>query len=227
MPRQALEKKLITFYNPESPISETYRTLRTNIQYSSVDEQLRTLMITSSNPGDGKTTTVANLAVTYAQEGKRVLVADTDLRKPTLHHWFSVSNMVGLTTVLTNQTEWQDAVQATNVDGLSILPSGPTPPNPSEMLNSKKMQHLLDELKEQFDLILFDASPALLISDSLIIAAKCDGVLLVVNGGVTKRQHAEKLYASLEHVNAKVLGVVLNNKTKRERKKAYAAYFGK
>lgn len=226
MPRQFDEKKLITYYNPESPISETYRTLRTNIQYSSVDEPLRTLIVTSSSPGDGKTTTVANLAVTYAQEGKRVLIVDTDLRKPSLHHWFTVSNMVGLTSALTNQIHWSEAVKNTNVEGLSLLSAGPTPPNPSEMLNSKKMQQLIEEFKEYYDLILFDASPALIISDSLIMAAKCDGVLLVINGGVTKRHHAEKLYVSLERVNAKVLGVVLNNKRKRERKKAYAGYFG-
>lgn len=227
MPRPAQEKKLIAYYNPESPISETYRTLRTNIQYSSVDEPIRTLIVTSANPGDGKTTTAANLAVTYAQEGKRVLVVDADLRKPALHHWFNVSNLSGLTSVLMNESPWQNAVKPTDVEGLSVLASGPTPPNPTEMLNSNKMNQLIEEFKAQYDLVIFDGPPALLMSDSLIIAAKCDGVLIVVSGGVTKRQHAEKLYVSLEHVNAKVLGVVLNNKQKRERKKAYAVYYGK
>ncbi|QAY68143.1 CpsD/CapB family tyrosine-protein kinase [Paenibacillus protaetiae] len=227
MPRQMSDRKLITYYNPESPIAETYRTLRTNIQFSSIDNPLRTLIVTSPNSGDGKTTTVANLAVTYAQEGKRVLIVDTDLRKPSLHQLLSLSNLTGLTNVLMNETEWQQAVQETSVSGLFLLSCGPTPPNPSEILNSRKMQQLIDELKEQYDIILFDTPPALIISDSLIIASKCDGVILVVSGGVTKRQHAEKVCASLAHVNARMLGVVLNNKNKRERKKEYAVYFRK
>lgn len=219
-------RKLITYLNPDSPIAEAYRSLRTNIQFSCIDEPLKTIMVTSSQSGDGKTTTIANLAVAYAQEGKKVLIIDADLRRPALHTIFALSNQHGLTNVLANQCEWQEVVHSTSTEHLFFLGSGPTPPNPSEMLGSKKMNFLMDQLKEHYDIILFDAPPSLIVTDGLILASKCDGVIVVISVGMTKRQQAKKLYASLEHVKARVLGVVLNNKKKKNRDQMYYKYYG-
>ncbi|MFC4776144.1 CpsD/CapB family tyrosine-protein kinase [Paenibacillus sp. GCM10023252] len=227
MSRQINDKKLITYLNPDSPISEAYRSLRTNIQFSSVDEPVQTIIVTSADSGDGKTTTIANLAVAYAQEGKRVLVVDADLRKPSLHALFSQSNQIGLTNILTNQVAWQEAVRETKIDNLEFIGSGPTPPNPSEILGSKRMKALIEELKGQFDIILFDAPPALIVTDGLVVASMCDGVVFVINVGTTKRGQAEKVYASLEHVKARVLGAVLNNKKRKDKDAFYYRYYGK
>ncbi|MCK9862243.1 CpsD/CapB family tyrosine-protein kinase [Paenibacillus sp. ATY16] len=218
--------KLITTSNPDSPIAEAYRSLRTNIQFSSIDVPVKTLMVTSCQSGDGKTTTIANLAVAFSQEGKRVLLVDADLRRPTLHTVFMLSNQTGLTNVLANQMDWEDAVHSTSVDNLFFIGSGPTPPNPSEMLGSKKMNQLIEELSAHYDMILFDAPPSLVVTDGLVLASKCDGVVAVISVGMTKRQQAKKLYASLEHVKAKLLGVVLNNKKKKSKEQLYYTYYG-
>lgn len=218
--------ELITTSNPDSPIAEAYRSLRTNILFSSIDEPVKTLIVTSCQSGDGKTTTIANLAVAFSQEGKRVLLIDADLRRPTLHTFFMQSNQSGLTNILSNQMEWQDAVYSTSIENLFFIGSGPTPPNPSEMLGSKKMNRLMEELSAHYDMILFDAPPSLAVTDGLVLASKCDGVIAVISVGVTKRQQAKKMYAGLEHVKARLLGVVLNHKKKKSKEQLYYTYYG-
>jgi capsular exopolysaccharide family len=218
--------ELITTSNPDSPIAEAYRSLRTNILFSSIDEPVKTLMVTSCQSGDGKTTTIANLAVAFSQEGKRVLLIDADLRRPTLHTFFMQSNQSGLTNILSNQMEWQDAVYSTSIENLFFIGSGPTPPNPSEMLGSKKMNRLMEELSAHYDMILFDAPPSLVVTDGLVLASKCDGVIAVISVGVTKRQQVKKMYAGLEHVKARLLGVVLNHKKKKSKEQLYYTYYG-
>jgi len=203
---------LVTSISPKSPISEAYRTLRTNVLFSSVDDKIRTIMVASAQAGEGKTTTVSNLAIAYAQEGKKVLLIDTDLRKPLLHKVFGVSNHVGLTSVLTNQYELQDVVRETLIEHLDVITSGPIPPNPSEMLSSRKMKTVLDEVKDMYDVILFDTPPVLVVTDALIMSSLCDGVILVVS--TAKKDLVKKAKANLEHVNTRFLGVVLNNVTK-------------
>lgn len=202
---------LVTMANPRSTSSEAYRKLRTNIQFSSIDSQIQTIMIASASSGEGKTTTVGNLAVTYAQEGKKVLVMDTDLRKPAVHLMFNVPNHVGLTSVLSSQYKVTEVLRETGVEGLHVLSSGPIPPNPSEMIGSRKMTALLEGLKEEYDVILFDTPPVLTVTDALIISSLCDGVILVVNAGKVKKDLVKKAKAHLEHVNARILGAVLNN----------------
>lgn len=197
--------------NPKSSSSEAYRKLRTNIQFSSIDSQIQTIMIASALSGEGKTTTIGNLAVTYAQEGKKVLLMDTDLRKPAVHRMFNVPNHVGLTSVLSSQYKVTEVLRETDVEGLHVLSSGPIPPNPSEMLGSRKMTALLESLKEEYDVILFDTPPVLAVTDALIISSLCDGVLLVVSSGKVKKDLVKKAKAHLEHVNARILGAVLNN----------------
>ncbi len=202
---------LVTMANPRSTSSEAYRKLRTNIQFSSIDSQIQTIMIASASSGEGKTTTIGNLAVTYAQEGKKVLVMDTDLRKPAVHLMFNVPNHVGLTSVLSSQYKVTEVLRETGVEGLHVLSSGPIPPNPSEMIGSRKMTALLEGLKEEYDVILFDTPPVLTVTDALIISSLCDGVILVVNAGKVKKDLVKKAKAHLEHVNARILGAVLNN----------------
>jgi capsular exopolysaccharide synthesis family protein len=216
---------IITHENPKSPISEAYRTLRTNIDFSAVDEQLRTLMVTSSGPGEGKSTTVANLATVYAQSHRKVIILDADLRKPTMHHTMQVSNRKGLTTFLSGQDTLEDVITKTSIPGVDIIASGPIPPNPSEILASKKLLGLIDTLKEQYDMIIFDTPPALAVTDAQIMATKVDGVILVVDQGRVKKEAAAKMKASLDHVNAHILGVVLNNVDRKTGDNYYYYYY--
>lgn len=212
--------------NPKSPISEAYRTLRTNIQFSAIDEELKVIMLTSAGPGEGKTTTAVNLAVAYAQTEKRVLLIDADLRKPTLHHTFHISNRQGLTNVLAGQVLLPGVIVNTELDTLDLLPSGPIPPNPSEILASKRMTSLLEELSSQYDVVIVDTPPALAVTDAQIIATRCDGVLLVIDQGRVKREVAMKAKANLEHVKARILGVVLNNVNRDSGESYYYYYYG-
>jgi len=219
------QRPLIAYTNPKSPISEAYRTLRTNIQFSAIDEELRTIMVTSAGPSEGKTTTIVNLAITYAQAEKKVVLVDADLRKPTLHHTFGVSNRLGLTSVLAGQSQLADVVKSSDVPRLDLLTSGPIPPNPSEILASKRMNALLEQLSQEYDTVLIDSPPALAVTDAQIISTRCDGVLLVVDSGKVKREAAMKAKANLEHVQARILGVVLNNIDRRHGEAYYYYYY--
>lgn len=226
MPRLINESdNLITLSSPKSPISEAYRTLRTNILFSSIDEQIRTIMVASAQSGEGKTTTISNLAIAYAQEGKKVLLIDGDLRKPSLHKIFTVSNHTGLTSVLSNQSELQDVITETPIEHLHVITSGPVPPNPSEMLSSRKMKTVLEEMKEIYDVILFDTPPVLAVTDALIVSSLCDGVILVVNSSKVKKDLVKKAKANLEIANTRIFGVVLNN-VKLGKENPYYYYYG-
>lgn len=217
------KRKLLAKYDPKSPISEQYRTIRTNILYSSIDDEIRSLMVTSSGPGEGKSTTTANLAVVFAQQGKTVLLIDADLRKPTVHYTFKLTNSTGLTTVLTNQSSLMDTVNKTDESNLYILPSGPIPPNPSELLGSKAMQHFMKDALEEFDLIMFDTPPVLAVTDAQILGNLCQGTVLVVSSGKTEKDSLLKTKELLTATNGRLLGVVLNNK-KVDKKGSYYYY---
>jgi protein-tyrosine kinase len=206
------KRKLVTINNSKSPIAEQYRTIRTNIEFSSVDGEMKTILITSSGPGEGKSTTASNLAVVFAQQGKRVLLIDADLRKPTAHYTFNLTNTFGLTSVLTKQMDLAEAATATNEENLFILPSGPIPPNPAEVLGSKAMEELLSKSAENFDFVLFDAPPMLAVADPQILANKVDGTILVVSSGTTEIEQAVKAKELLHNSKSKLLGAVLNNK---------------
>ena len=210
-------------YDPKSPISEQYRTIRTNIIYSGIDEEIRSIMVTSSGPGEGKSTTTANLAVVFAQQGKTVLLVDADLRKPTVHYTFKLTNHNGLTTVLTNQIGLMEAVNKTDESNLYVLPSGPVPPNPSELLGSKAMKHFMEKALEEFDLIIFDTPPVLAVTDAQILGNLCQGSVLVVSSGKTEKDSLIKTKELLTSTNGRLLGVVLNNK-KIDKKGSYYYY---
>lgn len=202
---------LVTVVQPRSPVSEAYRQLRTNIQFYSLDRPIQTLLLTSASPEDGKSTTLANLAVTFAETGRSVIAVDCDLRRPSLHRLFGLANDGGLTTLIREEKTLDELILPTDVPHLRVLPSGPLPPNPSELLGSQRMERVVDSLRGSADIVLFDSPPTISVTDAAILGAKMDGVLLVVSVGKTKRDHVTRAKRLLERVNAKVLGVVLNN----------------
>jgi non-specific protein-tyrosine kinase len=206
---------------PTSPVSEAYRTLRTNIRFASVDEPLTTLLVTSAEPEAGKTSVAANLGIVCAQAGHRVVVIDADLRRPRLHHLFGLRNHDGLTDLLVKDTSSiEKALVDTEVDNLRLITSGPIPPNPSELLASRSMQAILAEAEKYADLVIVDAPPALAVTDAAVLASKVDGVLLIIEAGRTSHEAARYAWETLQHVGATVLGAVLT-KTKPDRNSYY------
>lgn len=201
---------LVTLSQPQSPAAEAFRQLRTSVQFYSVDKPLQTVMVTSTTPDEGKSSVVANLAVTLAQAGRKVVLVDCDLRRPTLHTLFEVDNAAGLTTTLLDPAG-TPALVATGVENLQLLPSGPVPPNPSELLASPKMTALLERLRADAEYVLFDAPPVVAVTDAAVLAPAVDGVLLVLKSGKSKRDMAQRAKEQLEKVNAHILGVVLTN----------------
>ncbi|MGR6019784.1 CpsD/CapB family tyrosine-protein kinase [Bacillus paranthracis] len=216
-------RQLIAHQQPKSPISEQYRNIRTNIEFAAVDTNLHSLMVTSANPSEGKTTTTANMAVVFAQQGKKVLLIDADMRKPAMHQMFQVDNIFGLTNVLTHSERLEKCVQTTSVDNLHFLACGPIPPNPAELLGSKSMQELLAQAYSMYDLIIFDLPPILAVTDAQIMANVCDASILVVRSELTEKETAVKAKALLESAKGKLLGVVLND---REREQSLYYYYG-
>ena len=202
--------KLITVADPRSAEAEAYRRLRTNLEFTSLDHPLRTLLITSAGPGEGKSTALANLAVSIAQAGRSVILVDSDLRRPSLHDVFGLDNEEGLTTAVARPAE-QPALQDSGVSGLSVLTSGPLPDIPADLIASPAMDAVIAQLSERADIVLFDAPPVVTVSDAAVLASRVDGVLLVVNAGRTRREYAQRAKALLEKVHARLVGAVLIN----------------
>lgn len=217
-------RSLISYQKPKSTISEQYRTLRTNIQFSNVDRNIRSIMVTSSFQEEGKSTTAANLAVVYAQQGRRVLFVDADLRKPTVQYTFQLENHIGLTNVLTKQADLNSAVRQSAISNLWILTSGPIPPNPAELLGSQAMEELLADMYHQFDIIIFDTPPVLPVADAHILANQCHGIVLVMKSGAVEKDAALKAKDILNNASGKLLGVVLNQKKQSEDGQYYYYY---
>lgn len=207
-----VKRRLLAHNSPKDPVAEQYRTIRTNIQFSGADQDIKSLILTSSGTAEGKSTTASNLAAVYAQQGLKVLLIDADLRKPTVHYTFRLENHTGLTNVLTRQSTLGQAVQETEVRDLYVLTSGPIPPNPSELLASNQMEELLKEMKQQFDMVLFDTPPILAVADAQILANQVDASILVVSSGKTDKEAALKAKELLVHAKSKLLGAVLNNR---------------
>jgi len=202
-------EELIMAAEPLSPISEAFRVLRTNIRFSGVDEPLRTILVTSPGPTEGKSLTVANLAIAMAQTGLRVVLIDGDLRRPRQHRLFGLHPRGGLTgSLLESSTDGH--LQAVEIEGLTILPAGDLPPNPAELLGSQRMRELLDELVQEADIVLIDSPPVLPVTDAVVLAQAVDGVLLVMDVGETRREMARQAVESLRQVGGNPIGVVLN-----------------
>ncbi|HSM56437.1 MAG TPA: CpsD/CapB family tyrosine-protein kinase [Candidatus Sulfomarinibacteraceae bacterium] len=201
---------LITLTDPRSPISEAYRSLRTNLAFYSLDDPIHTLVVTSPAPDEGKSTTIANLAVTMAQSGRKTILVDCDLRRPSLHQVFDVSNDAGFTTMVLD-VEAEPPLRETGVENLWLLTSGPKPPNPADLLGSQQVDRLLSMLAEQADIVLIDAPPVVGVTDAAVLGARVDGVLLVLSAGKTRREHAERAKELLEKARVRLIGAALTN----------------
>lgn len=218
--------KLIVQNNPKSPVSEAYRTLRTNIQFASFDKSIKTILVTSSGPQEGKSTTAGNLALTLAETSQRVLMIDCDLRRPTLHKNFRISNRSGLSNLLIENLRIEDVV-VKHGEKLDLLPSGTIPPSPAEMLSSNRMKSFLEEMKNVYDYIVLDTPPVIAVTDAQILSTMADGVLLVASSGEVEREALIRAKDLLQRVNANILGVVLNKvEVKGRRGYGYYYYYG-
>jgi len=205
-----IESRLITHFAPKSPISEAYRTLRTNIQYANADRSIKSVLVTSSGMGEGKSTSVANLAITFAQMGSKTLLVDTDLRRPVLHGIFEQSRNEGLTNVLVGRLSMEEAIKPTKIDHLSLLTSGTLPPNPSELLASKMMEKFIESAVSKFDMVLFDTPPVIAVTDAAVLAPNVDGTILIIRSGATNRDALIRSRMLLDNVKATVLGILVN-----------------
>jgi capsular exopolysaccharide synthesis family protein len=210
----AKQPDLITLTDPRSPAAEAYHTLRTNLTFAALDKPIETLLVTSAAPGEGKSTVLANLAVTLAQGERRTILVDADLRRPGLHEIFGVANDRGLTTMIVEEAALDDPpLIDVGVDNLWLVPSGPLPPNPADILGSRKMEQTITALiaKTRADIVLFDAPPVIVVTDAIVLGTKVDGVLLVVSAGRTRREHVQRARELLERVHVRIVGAVLNN----------------
>ena len=221
-PNSRLKRRLITREDPKSPISEAYRSLRTNMLYSSQDK-IKSILVSSAGPGEGKTTTVANLAITYANLGKRTLLVDTDLRRPVVHKVFDKEREPGVTNYLSGQTEdIKSLIKSTEINNLYIITSGIIPPNPSEMLGSTRMTDLVRLLEEDWDMILFDSPPLVAVTDANMISKEIDKIVLVVKVGQTDKKAFHHTFANLKHIDAPLGGIIMNAVTN---KSSYGSYY--
>ena len=216
---------LITLAQSKSTISEAFRTLRTNVQFMGVDSQIKRIMFTSAGPKEGKTTMVANLAVSMAQAGKSVLVIDADLRNPTQHKLFGLNNSEGLSVALLEDQDYQIYIRETVVSGLMVLTGGPMPPNPAELVGSERMKHLIEEASEKFDIVLIDTPPIIAVTDAAIIAQAVDGVILVLASGEVNKDYAQRAKELLDKVGAKIFGAVLNKVDLKNSEYYYYNYY--
>jgi capsular exopolysaccharide synthesis family protein len=219
-------RQLIVEKKPKSPVSEQFRTVRTNIMYSNIDTEIKTVLVTSATPGAGKSTTAANLAVAYAQSGKKTLLMDADLRRPTTHYTFEVTNQRGLSTVIVNDVPVENIVRETEIENLDIVSSGPIPPNPSELLSSNKMTHLLKTFSMHYDMVIIDSPPLLAVTDAQVLSKITDGTVLVTNVAENNRDKLREAKDLLNKADANILGVVMNNKKMNTKKDDYYYYYG-
>ncbi|MBO8138412.1 MAG: CpsD/CapB family tyrosine-protein kinase [Desulfotomaculum sp.] len=205
-----VNKKLVVLENPKSPVAEAYRTIRSNIQFSFLDSELKRLLVTSSGPSEGKSITSANLASVFAQSGRRVILLDCDMRKPTQHKLFNLPNIAGLTNALLGDAVIDEVLNDINDTMLQVITTGPIPPNPAEMLGSKKMKAFLQELESYADLIILDTPPVIAVTDAALLAGSVDGVVMVVAANKTQIDLAKKSKELLLNAKANIVGTVLN-----------------
>ena len=211
-------ESMVTVNEPRHPTSEAYRALRTNLQFSAIDTDLRSIVVTSANPGEGKTTTAVNLAIVMAQAGFSVALIDADLRRPRVHKLFGFNNTMGLTdAVIHSDLPPSHYLRPTTVENLQVMTSGKVPPNPAELLGSRRMTDLLERLRDEVDLVICDAPPTLAVTDAAIIGRQVDGILLVVDSGKTRRDAGLRAVESLRRVNGHILGAVLNRLSRTSR----------
>lgn len=207
---------IIVHSHPQSVEAEQFRMLRTSIALQTKKRKVRSIVITSPTAGEGKTMTAVNLAVVFAEEGKKVLLVDGDLRNPAIHERFQASNTSGLSHVLTGQRSWRDVVQSSFIPGVKLLPSGPVPLNPVKLLGSQMLETLMSEATAEFDVLVFDSPPVLAVSDAQLLADQCQYAILIIHPKETERELALKAKEILTLTQSHLLGAVLNKTTARK-----------
>ena len=223
--KQIATRKLVTSVAPTSIISEQFRKVRTNINFSMVENELQTLLFTSTSIGEGKSTIAANVGIVFAQEGKKVLLVDADLRKPTMHYTFHKPNSPGLTNLLSSHCSLDQVVKESGINGLYLITCGPIPFNPAELLSSTSMDIFIREVRAKYDIIIFDAPPTLSVSDAQILSNKCDGTILVISSGEAEKVDVLKAKEALLSSKANIIGTILNN-YKIDKNHYYYQYYG-
>lgn len=201
---------LVVHLNPMGAAAEAFRVLRTNLQFLGLDKPLKSILITSTAPGEGKSTVAANLAVSFAQAGLNVCLIDADLRRPRLHKVFNVENWRGLTNAVISQNGLESDMQVTVIPGLTLMTSGPIPPNPAELLGSTRMTRLLEHLEGRYDMVIIDSPPILAVTDAAVLAPRIGGVMMVVRSGMVARRQVMRAKEALEAVQANLLGITLD-----------------
>lgn len=208
---------LVAFTNPHAIVSEEIKTVRTNIQFAMIDQAVKSIMVTSANKEEGKSTVISNLAISFASQGKKVLLVDADMREPSLHELFHVKNNRGLSNLLSNQTmTLSEVCHQTVQPNLTLLSSGPIPFNPTELIDSERMSTVIQSFKDEFQLILFDLPPILAVTDAQVMAAKVDGTVFVIRSGVTEKKQLLKAKELLKYAHATIIGAVLNDKKNKK-----------
>ena len=218
---------IISYNDPKSVISEQYRAIRTNIEYSNVDQNTKTILVTSSDKNEGKTTTVSNLAVSFANLNKKVLIIDCDLRNASIHKMFKINNIYGLTDILAKDRAVDKCIQETELENLYVLTAGAIPPNPAEILSSEKMKNLIEDLKNIYDYIFIDTPPIGLVTDAGVLSSFIDGVVLVVKSESVEKKYLEETKKKLDAVDARILGAILNSYKSEQKDYNYYSYYGK
>lgn len=218
------EIELIVQHDSKSPISEAYRAVRTNLQFAGADKQLKCISFTSSTPSEGKSITISNIALAMAQDGKKVLLIDADMRKPVQHRIFGLFNK-GLSNCIAMNMPLDEAIQPSDHPNLDILASGPVPPNPSELLGSQKMDELLRQVKHIYDYVLVDMPPVLAVTDAAVLSQKVDGIVFVIKSGKISPDEAKLAKTRLEQAGANILGAVLNAVPQRHGGYGYGYYY--
>jgi protein-tyrosine kinase len=201
---------LVAHVEPKSPAAEAYRTLRTSIQFAGLDHKCRSIVVTSSSPGEGKSTTVANFGVVLAQTGSRVCLVDSDLRRPTLHRIFGLANTRGLTTALLEGIPLTEIAQPTAVPNLAVVTSGSLPPNPAELVGSNRMREALEAAAADYEMVLLDSPPVVSVADAVALATFADGVVMVVQTGKVPHEVIRRATGQILAVKGRILGVVMN-----------------
>ncbi len=214
----SMPKEITVEFSPKSYASESFRTLRTNIQFMNADKNIKSILVTSTVPGEGKSYVASNLAAVFAQENKKVILIDADMRKGRAHQIFKIAKQPGLSNCLSGVTidnsvdfAFKDYIQETSINNLYVMPMGNTPPNPSELIASDKMKNLIIELGKMFDVVIFDGTPSKVVTDSVILSRQVDTTLLVTGHNKTKMDDLKKVQKDIENVGGKIAGVVINN----------------
>lgn len=223
---QSGPRELVVDREPKSPVSEHFRTIRTNITYSNIDNPVKSVLFTSATPSAGKSTVAANVAIAYAQAGKNTLLIDGDLRRPTTHYTFEMQNVRGLSTAIINELPLNEVARESGIENLDVITSGPIPPNPSELLSSKKMNLFMKAVTDHYDMVIVDSPPVLAVTDSQVLSQLTDATILVTNVEDNNRETIKNAKELMEKADANIIGVVLNNKKMDNKKDSYYYYYG-